>query len=417
MAVTDDLLGQSLDEYELEKLLGQGGMARVYRGIDARLKRYVAIKVIQQAHRGDDTYKMRFEREAQAIAQLEHSHIVSIYRYGEVGDLLYMAMQYVEGIDLHQLLLDYREQDEYMPPDEILRTIQAITSGLDYAHERGVIHRDIKPSNIMINKREGQAIITDFGLALLADVGTRGEILGSPHYIAPEQVVSSAGAVPQSDLYAVGVILYEIFTGVVPFDGPSAMDVALLHVSEEPRPPREIRPKIHPQIEAVILRAMEKEPEARFQTGKELFDALSTALKRTVLGEGSSSSRTVLERVISKVEEDPLPPLPAMPVGMSQEAKTANDEMPLPAMPVGLDEASKPAVAPPTMVPSEPVVPVPVPASSEPAVAVPVPSEPAVAVPVPSEPVGAVAAEVSGGREDEIEVVVERGPSQPERGV
>ncbi|MFC1976249.1 serine/threonine-protein kinase, partial [Chloroflexota bacterium] len=238
----DDLIGQQLDEYRLEELLGHGGMARVYRALDVNLQRYVAIKVIDAPFRADSEAAARFEREAQAIAQLEHPHIVGLYRYGETNHLLYMAMQYIEGADLDSVLETFRADEEFMPPEDISRIIREICEALDHAHSKDVIHRDIKPSNIMLDQK-GRAILTDFGLALLTELGTKGEIFGSPYYIAPEQAISSAGVVPQSDFYSVGVILYEMFTGQVPFDADTPVDVAMLHMSEPPRPPRELRPE------------------------------------------------------------------------------------------------------------------------------------------------------------------------------
>jgi serine/threonine protein kinase len=274
----DELLGQQLDEYELTELLGQGAMGRIYRGYDVRLKRNVAIKVIDATYRADADYRARFEREAQAIAQLEHPHIVSLYRYGEVSGLFYMAMQYIEGRTLKAALAEYREQGGTVPPAEASRIIREVCSALDYAHSKGIIHRDVKPSNIMLDTA-GHAYLTDFGLALLADTETKGETFGSPHYIAPEQAISSKTAVPQSDLYAVGVILYEMFTGQLPFDGAGPLDVAMKHLSDEPRPPHEIRPEIDLALEGVILMAMAKKPRKRPTNGAELADALDRVLK------------------------------------------------------------------------------------------------------------------------------------------
>ncbi len=208
----DRLMGQQLDEYRLEALLGRGGMARVYRGLDIRLGRYAAIKVIDIPLQTTSEYMVRFEREAQAIAKLEHPHIVRLYHSGEAQGLLYMAMQYIEGADLGSVLQTYRDDDEFIEPEETSRIIRQVCQALDYAHAQGVIHRDIKPSNILLDK-QGQVYLTDFGLALLTEIGTRGEIVGSPHYNAPEQAISSAKVVPQSDLYSVGIILYEMFTG------------------------------------------------------------------------------------------------------------------------------------------------------------------------------------------------------------
>jgi serine/threonine protein kinase len=207
--MNDPLIGKQLDEYILEKLLGQGGMARVYRGLDTGLQRYAAIKVIDTPHQRDESYIARFEREALAIAQLDHPHIVTVYRYGRVGQLLYLAMKYIEGADLQAILNGFEQDKEFMDFDDVTRLLREIGAAVDYAHSQGVIHRDIKPSNVMLDAH-GQAYLTDFGLALLTEQGTQGEILGSPKYIAPEQAISSADAVNQSDVYALGVILYRM---------------------------------------------------------------------------------------------------------------------------------------------------------------------------------------------------------------
>ncbi len=309
----DALIGHQLDEYRLEELLGQGGMARVYRGFDVRLKRWVAIKVIDTPFRADSDYIARFEREAQAIVQLEHPHIVSVYRYGEVDGILYIAMQYIEGASLETILSRYRANNDFIPSAEIRQIIRQIGLALDYAHGKGVIHRDIKPANIMLDS-QGNAILTDFGLALLTEEGTRGEIFGTPHYIAPEQAMSSAAAVPQSDLYAMGVILYEMFSGEVPFDAPDSMDVAMLHMAEPPPPPTTLRPDISAQVEAVILKTLEKEPADRYPSGSALVDALEKALnvrRITTSYALDAPPATVAQLVADGLQERPLPPLPA----------------------------------------------------------------------------------------------------------
>ncbi len=313
--MTDDpLLGRQLDEYRLEAFLGQGGMARVYRAVDVRLGRYAAIKVIDTPFQADADYVRRFEREAQAIAQLDHPHIVRLYRYGEAEGVLYMAMQYVEGADLGSVLASYRQDGEFIEPDEARRIIREVCLALDYAHSKGVIHRDVKPANILLDK-QGRAILGDFGLALLTEVGTRGEIFGSPAYIAPEQAISSAKAVPQSDLYAVGIILYEMFTGQVPFHAKESLDVALLHINEPPRPPHELRPEVSPELEAIILKALAKKPDARYPTGAALAAALDQALqaKATLLAPPRplAAHQTIAQRVALELGDSQLPPLPA----------------------------------------------------------------------------------------------------------
>lgn len=305
----DNLLGTQLDEYRLEALLGHGGMARVYRGLDVRLRRYVAIKVIDTPVHDEPDYRMRFEREAQAIAQLEHPHIVRLYRYGEASGRLYMAMQFIEGSDLGSVLASYRGDGEFIEPDEARRIIREICLALDYAHGRGIIHRDVKPANILLDK-EGRPFLTDFGLALLTEIGSRGEVLGTPYYIAPEQAISSAMAVPESDLYSVGIILYEMFTGQVPFIAQDALDVTLLHINEAPPPPSELRPAISPELEAVILKALAKEPEERYPSGAALAQALGQALRgrATIL---AVPRATIPARVALELRGRQLPPLPA----------------------------------------------------------------------------------------------------------
>lgn len=299
---SDPLIGQQLDEYRLEKLLGRGGMARVYEATDVRLNRKVAIKVIDAPYRENKEYGRRFEREARAIAQLEHPHIVRLYRYGEVNDLYYMAMQYVEGDDLFTYMAGEREQGRPLPLEKILDIMSQVCKALDYIHSKGVIHRDIKPSNILINKR-GQAILTDFGLALLDSTRTRGDVFGSPHYIAPEQAISSAGAVPQSDLYALGAMLYEMVTGEKPFDGDNPLAIAMMHASDPPPPPRQIDPSISPAVEGVILRSLAKEPANRYPNGEAFVTALKQAIQQPEAMPISGRNGTGSSR--------PLPPLPA----------------------------------------------------------------------------------------------------------
>jgi serine/threonine protein kinase len=316
----DSLLYQYLDEYRLEALLGHGGMAQVYRGFDERLQRKVAIKVIDTPFRADSDYIARFQREARAIAQLKHTHIVGVYRYGEADGLLYLAMEYIEGVNLAETLAAYHRQQKLMPSAEVNLIISPICLALDYAHSQGVIHRDVTPSNIMLDA-QGQPVLTDFGLALL-DNKTRGEIFGTPHYIAPEQVVSSANAVPQSDLYSIGVILFEILTGKLPFDAPHPHDLAMMHLTEPPPSPSQINPDLNPKLEAVILKALAKLPEERFTSGAELIEALSQATQASFSPGSPGLEQQPEMGIATSAEGSPVlqSPLPDTGVGKVQQS-------------------------------------------------------------------------------------------------
>ncbi len=279
MAADDQLIGKKLGDYFIQGLLGRGGMSRVYRGYDENLQRYAAVKVISGdfATTTEEEYTRRFTSEARAIAHLRHPNIVGIYQFGRTEGIYYMAQVFLEGKDLRTLLKEYAEKNQRVPVDEILRITQDVTNALDYAHEQGVIHRDIKPSNIMLEKKTGRAILMDFGLALSIHEGTMGDTFGSAHYIAPEQAISSAKSVPQSDLYSWGIVLYEMLTGKVPFDDPSVMSVALKHLNEIPPPPRLYNPDLPLAVEAVIMRVLDKDPKRRYATGAELASDLEHA--------------------------------------------------------------------------------------------------------------------------------------------
>jgi serine/threonine-protein kinase len=313
----DDLIGAYLGEYQLESLLGQGGMARVYRGLDSQSQRTAAIKVIEASFQDDLDYRARFEREAQAISRLHHPNIVKLYRFGEINDVIYIAMQYVPGADLASVMEACFSAGNWLNLMDICRVAREIGAALDYAHQQGIIHRDIKPSNILIGQ-QGQAILTDFGLALLADVGTRGEVFGTPYYISPEQAISSAGAVSQSDQYSLAVILYQMLTGRIPFNAGNPMDTAIMHITQAPSAPTLLRPALNLEIDTVILRALDKKPEDRFATCAEFARALETACKTSSLYQ-PNDSRLFLE-AISKA----MPSLPTLPGHKRQKEAVAN---------------------------------------------------------------------------------------------
>jgi tRNA A-37 threonylcarbamoyl transferase component Bud32 len=316
MAVTqpDPFIGHEIDGYLIEKLLGKGGMARVYRAQDVRIGRYLAVKVIEPKARDDQEYTRRFEKEARAVAQLQHPNIVSLYRFGQVSGLYYMAIQYIDGVDLGWVLSDYARDQEIMPYEEILRVVTQIGSALDYAHSKGVIHRDVKPANVMLD-REGTAILTDFGLALVQVEGTRGEIFGTPHYIAPEQAVNSAGAVAQSDQYSLGVMLYQMLTGTLPYDAPTPMDVAMAHMTESFPSPLERNPDLHPAFVPILEKVMQKEPQDRYESCAALAEDLRQAIAKQARRPSSAvrvSMADISHQVQAFRQANPLPPLPAV---------------------------------------------------------------------------------------------------------
>ena len=309
----DSLLTQQLDEYRLIAPLGHGGMARVYLGLDNRLKRYAAIKTIDKPLRAEEDYIKRFEYEAQAIARLEHPHIVRVYRYGESAGTLYLAMQYIKGASLDSVLASYEQEGTFMEPEDILRIIRQLCLALDYAHSKGVIHRDVKPSNIMLDEA-GNVFLADFGLSFYREMNTQDEVFGTPRYMAPEQVISSNQVVPQSDLYAVGIILYEMLTGQTPFTAADPLQIARMQLEVQPPRPSIIRPGISPDVEAVIMKALAKEPQDRFVSGAALVQALEIAINKAGLAPAATlrqapSSQSLPERVT--ILERPLPTLPA----------------------------------------------------------------------------------------------------------
>ncbi len=293
----DPLIGQQLANFRVERLLGSGGMAQVYYGRDVILQRPVAIKVIHSAQRGKSSISKRFVQEARMMAKWRHDNIVQIYYADHHQDgFFYYVMEYVDGSDLASILSYYAETGELMPISDVLHIARSVASALDYAHRQGVIHRDVKPSNILIAENS-RVLLGDFGLALDTRDKSQGEAFGTPHYISPEQARRSADALPQSDLYSLGVLLYEMLTGVVPFDDISSAALALQHLSQPPPSPRSLNPNLSAAVEAVLLKALEKDPRKRYQSGAELITALEKALS-------SKPSR-------SAGDKKPLPPIPA----------------------------------------------------------------------------------------------------------
>ncbi len=263
---------QLLDgRYQIERLLGEGGMARVYLGRDLRLSRSVAIKIPYPHLMTDPDFLDRFRHEARAAAMVSHPNLVDVYDVGQDGDQHYIVMEYVAGVTLKQLI--NREAPFAIP--RAVRIGEQIARGLHAAHRAGLIHRDIKPQNIIVTD-DGQVRITDFGVAkspLSTAMTETGITLGTVDYIAPEQV-QGRPATPQSDIYALGVVLYEMLTGRLPFTGDTPVAVAMKHISEPPPPPRRYNPQIPAALEAIILRALAKDPAQRHSSALELAEQL-----------------------------------------------------------------------------------------------------------------------------------------------
>jgi hypothetical protein len=274
--MADALIGKRLGNYQIERVIGRGGMATVYYGWDARLQRGAAIKVVD-ARQQDIAYAKRLVTEARMMARWRHEHVIQVYHADQQESLYFFAMEYIDGIDLGALIARYHQAGELIPHVDIVRIGRALASALDYAHEQAVIHRDVKPSNALL-ALDGRIVLTDFGLALDVTQGTMGEVLGTPHYVAPEQARDSATTVPASDLYALGVVLFEILTGNVPFDDPSPMSVALKHMTESPPMPTQVNPALSIPLEAVLLKALSKAPADRYPSGEVMMDAVERAL-------------------------------------------------------------------------------------------------------------------------------------------
>jgi serine/threonine protein kinase len=280
----DPLVGKQLGDYKLDRLIATGGMARIYQGTDQKLARTAAIKVLQLNDGNlDDTLAKRFQREARAVAALEHPNIISLFQYGEQDGYYFLAMKYIKGHDLAQEIKHLKRRGKKIDLRRALEILEQIAGALDYAHTRGVIHRDVKPSNILLAE-DGQAILTDFGLTMHAtNETTLGTAFGTPRYISPEQATASNKAVPQSDVYSLGVIFYEILTGAPPFTGDTPMEIALNHITTPPPPPRSRDSSIPEAVERQVLKALSKEPTDRHKTALEFIHAVQQAYGYTSL--------------------------------------------------------------------------------------------------------------------------------------
>lgn len=283
----DSMIGKKIDDFMIEERLGQGAMATVYKAFQASINRHVALKVIRldEGQGQTEEFHRRFALEAEVIARLEHIHILPIYAYGINEEMAYLAMRWLRGGSLSEVL-----RREGVSLDRAADLFKQFASGLSYAHSKGIIHRDLKPSNIMLDD-EGNAYLTDFGLAKLTEgsgeITKSGTIVGTPAYMSPEQLRGDP-LDHRTDIYSLGVILYNMVAGRLPFDTSSSDLVSIIyqHLEKPPMPPSEFNPDCPPQVEAVIMRALEKDRDHRYKSADDMARALNLALGRP----GSSDS-------------------------------------------------------------------------------------------------------------------------------
>ena len=269
------LEGQTLGKYRVLDALGRGGMAQVYRGYHPQLDRHVAIKVLRSDLVEQDDFLERFRREAHAASGLRHPNIVQVFDFDAQDDFYYMVMELLEGDTLRARLNEYRVKNERMPLDEIARILSDVLNGLEFAHSEGIIHRDIKPANIMLTKKE-QAVLTDFGIAQIlgsTQVTAAGALMGTLNYMAPEQGMEGRCDV-RSDIYSLGIVLYEMLTGYTPFDADTPLAILMKHLNDPLPLPSKLDPNLPPSFEQIVLKALAKDPEDRYQSAEEMLTAL-----------------------------------------------------------------------------------------------------------------------------------------------
>jgi beta-lactam-binding protein with PASTA domain/predicted Ser/Thr protein kinase len=291
MAVSDTLIGTVFDgRYRIVRKLGTGGMADVYLAEDQELGRRVAIKILNDRHAADDSFIERFRREAKNAAGLSHPNIVSIYDRGTAEDTYYIAMEYLDGRSLKELIVGRGPA----PIKIAVEYARQILAAVGFAHRHGIVHRDIKPHNVLVGP-EGRLKVTDFGIARsgASQMTEVGSIIGTAQYLSPEQARGSP--VDQtSDLYSVGVVLFELLTGQVPFTGDTPLEIAMKHLSEVPKPPSELRPDVPHDLDLVVLRALAKDPSERYATAEEMDADLERVLNGLPVGSETADAATAV---------------------------------------------------------------------------------------------------------------------------
>lgn len=274
------LEGMTLGKYRILEPLGRGGMAQVYKAYHPQLDRYVAIKILRSDLVESNEFLARFRSEAHAVSGLRHANIVQVFDFDMQDDYYYMVMELLEGDTLRTLLNNYRVRSQRMPLAEIVRVMKDVLSGLSYAHSEGIIHRDLKPANIMLTKK-GQAVLSDFGIAQI--VGNTqhtvsGALMGTLNYMAPEQGFEGK-CDSRSDIYSLGIVLYEMLTGYTPFDADTPLAILMKHLNDPLPLPTQVDPALPASLEAIVLKALSKDPDDRFQSADEMSKALENVEK------------------------------------------------------------------------------------------------------------------------------------------
>ena len=269
-------VGETVGQFEIVEYIGQGGMATIFKAHQTNLDRFVALKVIHPVLKDDQAFLNRLKREASIIAKLNHPNIVTVYDFSEFEGIPFLVLRFIDGKTLKAVL-----QQQRLGTTQILKIIRPVADALSYAHSRGVLHRDVKPSNILIDN-EGHVYLTDFGLARIAhsseSTSSHDMMIGSPHYLSPEQAKSEASDA-RTDIYSLGIVLFEMFTGQVPFSAETPYGTILAQINQPPPAPRSINPKVPPAVEQVIVKALAKDPKDRYASIRDMMRALENAAR------------------------------------------------------------------------------------------------------------------------------------------